>query len=188
MNEEDLRVQRTRRLLKEALVDLVVERGYEPVTIRDITKEAQVGYKTFFRHYESKEALLRTILDDFLEEFKATRLPPTAPNAPQQNTLAVVKFTEAHADLFRMLIRSPASDLLQAPFVEFGRKDLLQFAGGSGIPDELMAYYFAASMDALLRWWVVNDMPYPAEEMAGYINQLLMRVFGGDWHKEVASL
>src|SRR5690606_12454565 len=59
----DARVRRTRRRLQDALVALVLERGYEAVTIRDVAERADVGYATFFRHYASKEALLLDLLE-----------------------------------------------------------------------------------------------------------------------------
>ena len=68
MNENDLRVQRTRSLLRQALIELVQEQGYEPISVRDITKRAQVGYKTFYRHYDGKEALLQALVGSIIDE------------------------------------------------------------------------------------------------------------------------
>ena len=53
--KEDRRVTRTRKLLTEALISLSLEKGYEAVTIRDITDRAGVGYATFFRHIRRKK-------------------------------------------------------------------------------------------------------------------------------------
>lgn len=55
----DRRVQRTRRLLSRALVELIVEKGgYEKVTVQDILDRADVGRSTFYAHYENKDVLL----------------------------------------------------------------------------------------------------------------------------------
>lgn len=175
MNENDLRVQRTRRLLREALIDLITSHGYEPVTIRDITSKAQVGYKTFFRHYESKEALLQAIIDETVSAFREVLLPPTMPNAPKKNTLAALHFSQAHAVLMRALLQSSASDQLLTPFMELGLKEGALSFSGSGIPDELVAHHFASSIISLLQWWLENDMAYPVEEMADYIDRLLIQ-------------
>ncbi len=58
MESQDRRIKRTQQLLAKALIALTLEKGYEVVTIRDITEWADVGYATFFRHYYSKDALL----------------------------------------------------------------------------------------------------------------------------------
>ncbi len=175
MNENDLRVQRTRRLLREALIELVISRGYEPVTIRDITRKAQVGYKTFFRHYGSKEALLKGILDELIEEFQEVFLAPTMPGASEHNTLAALRLAQEHSALMRAVFKSTASDQLLKPFMHFGLQEGELSFSGSDVPDELVAYHFASSIISLLQWWLENDMAYPVEEMAAYIDQLLIR-------------
>ena len=175
MNENDLRVQRTRRLLREALIDLITAHGYERVTIRDITQQAQVGYKTFFRHYESKDALLQTIIDDIIGGFQQALLAPTVPNAPERNTLTAVRYTKAHADLLRVILPSVASELFLTPIMDLALKEGKLFFADSDVPDELVAHHFASSMISLLQWWLENDRPYSIEEMAEYINRLLIR-------------
>src|SRR5258708_24160624 len=68
MDVQDRRVKRTQNLLAKALIALTLEKGYEAVTIRDITERADIGYATFFRHYHDKDALLREVLDVVLSE------------------------------------------------------------------------------------------------------------------------
>src|SRR6478752_8408264 len=60
----DRRVARSRRALKEALTDLILERGYEAVTVQDVIDRADVGRSTFYAHYMDKDDLLMAILAD----------------------------------------------------------------------------------------------------------------------------
>ena len=64
----DPRVRRTRRILREALVSLILEKDYASITIREITDRADVAYITFFRHYQGIDDLLMEVLDDGLAE------------------------------------------------------------------------------------------------------------------------
>ena len=43
----DRRIQRTRKLLQDALVAMMIERGYEATTVQDIFNQANVGRATF---------------------------------------------------------------------------------------------------------------------------------------------
>lgn len=54
----DRRIQKTKKSLTEALIQLILEKGYEKVTIQNIIDKANVGRSTFYIHYESKEQLL----------------------------------------------------------------------------------------------------------------------------------
>ena len=56
-NKPDRRVNRTRRLLREALLALIMEEGYDAVTIEEITDRADLGRTTFYLHYRDKEDL-----------------------------------------------------------------------------------------------------------------------------------
>jgi len=54
----DRRVQKTRRALSRALIELVLEKGYASVSVQDILDRADIGRSTFYAHFESKEMLL----------------------------------------------------------------------------------------------------------------------------------
>ncbi len=70
----DKRVQRTLNDLRQALLRLMVERGYEPLTVQDILDRAGVGRATFYQHFRGKDDLLRRSLEPLrehlLEEWK----------------------------------------------------------------------------------------------------------------------
>src|SRR5918911_4512582 len=56
--EGDRRIQKTKRLISDALKTLLIEKEYEAITIQEIIDRANVGRSTFYSHYESKEHLL----------------------------------------------------------------------------------------------------------------------------------
>jgi AcrR family transcriptional regulator len=69
-NVPDRRVQKTRRLLQDALIELVAKKGYESVTIQEILDQANVGRSTFYAHFQDKDQLLHSILDRLDELFE----------------------------------------------------------------------------------------------------------------------
>jgi AcrR family transcriptional regulator len=60
----DRRVGKTRRALKEALTDMILEKGYESITVQDVIDRADVGRSTFYAHFLDKDDLLMAILGD----------------------------------------------------------------------------------------------------------------------------
>src|SRR5438105_6251027 len=60
----DRRVQRTRQLLQDALISMMIEKGYEATTVQDIIDRANVGRATFYAHFADKETLLVSRLED----------------------------------------------------------------------------------------------------------------------------
>ncbi len=64
MKAPDRRVQRTRHLLQEAMIAMIIEKGYEATTVQDIIDRANVGRATFYAHFADKETLLHSRLED----------------------------------------------------------------------------------------------------------------------------
>ena len=178
MNEEDLRVQRTRHLLKNALIDLIEERGYESLTIRDLTNRAEVGYKTFFRHYPSKDALLQAFVTEVVDGLRTLLLAPSAPDAPLHNTRLAVQYAQENKMVFLAVVRSPASDQLLAPITQLTMEEGIGSFSGSGLPDKLVAHHFGASLLHLVTWWLEEGEGISAEEMTDYIKRLLIDSLG----------
>lgn len=58
----DRRTARTRGAVTAAFVDLLLERGYEQMTVSDVVERANVGRSTFYAHYTGLDALLRQVL------------------------------------------------------------------------------------------------------------------------------
>jgi AcrR family transcriptional regulator len=72
-NADDRRVRKTRRLLHEALVTLILERGWDAVSVRDVCEKADVGRSTFYVHFADKENLLLSGFDELHEAMEQVR-------------------------------------------------------------------------------------------------------------------
>lgn len=62
----DPRVQRTRKLLLQAFIDLSDKKDFQDITIKDITTAATVNRATFYRHFQDKYQLLEKALEEVL--------------------------------------------------------------------------------------------------------------------------
>jgi AcrR family transcriptional regulator len=74
----DRRKARTRQLLRDALMALIVEKGYEAISIQDIVDRANVARPTFYLHFKDKEELLFTSLVEIYEELFSRQLSGTS--------------------------------------------------------------------------------------------------------------
>jgi AcrR family transcriptional regulator len=71
---QDRRVQRTRRQLRDALVSLILERGWDRVSVQEVCARADVGRSTFYVHFADKEELLLSGFDELHASLNAVRL------------------------------------------------------------------------------------------------------------------
>jgi AcrR family transcriptional regulator len=114
----DRRARRTRTLLQAALVELILERGYDRVTVRDILDRADVGRSTFYNHYPSKDDLLLSRVHELDDAVRALIATSTQNPDEEQSTSLMTPLQPLfdHADAHRplclaMLASSRATDL-----------------------------------------------------------------------------
>ncbi len=175
MDNQDLRVQRTRRLLKEAFTQLIIEKGFEDTSIRDVTDRAEIGYRTFFRHYSDLKSLLHDILKDITDEMQGVMIPSRNPDVVEANLLQWYKIIGEHADLYRVLFRAPNYQELIEPLIEFTQKSSRGVFKKVGIPEEIIITHTVSASLSLIRFWVESDMEVSPEEMARYTIVLVVR-------------
>lgn len=167
----DRRIQRTKRLLYDSLVALVLERGYDDIRIRDITDHANLGYSTFYLHYDDKDALLTEYLNHVFEGIVQQTRPRRESSPKKDERLGIVTFRymEDHRELYRRLFHSRGAAVvmrqLRKTIALVVRKDLQIITQGrtSTLPLDLMAHWVAGSVVALIDWWMESDLNYPAE-------------------------
>jgi len=175
MEIQDRRVKRTQHLLARALIVLTLEKGYEAVTIRDITERADVGYATFFRHYHDKDELLKDVLDVVLTEI-IDLLGSTQPAAdPTTIGVLLFRYVQQQSEVVRVLLMSHA--LLQRS-IEIATQNVVSehtFLPDSVVPLEIAAHHIVASSISLIQWWLDHQMPYPPERMGVIYHELIIR-------------
>ncbi len=177
MESHDRRIKRTQQLLAKALIALTLEKGYEAVTIRDITECADVGYATFFRHYSSKDALLRDVSEVVLADLK-TLLSDAHSDDVEAVGVPLFRYVQEHANIIRVLLRSRGSSSLMQHIVEITSQDVLnenQPLEDSIVPTEIAAYHLVNSSISLIQWWLEHDMPYTPERMGAIFHALIIQ-------------
>lgn len=82
-NYEDRRARRSRRLLKESLLELMKQKTFAEISVRDVTDEADMNRATFYLHYSGTAELLHSVEEDLLAELQ------TLVDAHMQETVAI---------------------------------------------------------------------------------------------------
>lgn len=172
-------------MLREALNNLIVEKGFDAITIRDLVERADIAYATFFRHYESKEALLAEQINLLSEEFEAIGRASGDESHIEVEGQVFFNYVATNEALFRGLLdkKSSRSGVMRL------RDELVshvqQYAAprykawqDADIPFSLIVNHIAASVVELVSWWLDHDMPLSTEKMADIYKRL---VIDGTW-------
>jgi AcrR family transcriptional regulator len=171
---DDPRSLRSRGLLKDALLKLIVEQPFEKITLRDISTEAGLSYPTIFNQYGSKEALFQDIaraeIIDLLAAFREGLLSPE-----WRPGKGVCAYVSARRALWRTLLTTGASEAMRSEFIRHGR-DLVgdRRALAHGAPFDLVSGLMASGIFEIIAWWLVQDAAHPAEHVADMLETLVI--------------
>lgn len=180
MDKIDRRITRTQKLLTDALIALALEKGYDAVTIKDITERADISYSTFFRRYpdQDKDALLMSILENTINELGELM---GGSQSPEVGGTILFCHIATHQSLYRVLLGGLNSSAVVQKVQQMTVDSLLRdsdLRSDPLIPPEIAANHIAASALALVKWWLDNDMPYPPEQMGPIYAALIIHPTG----------
>jgi AcrR family transcriptional regulator len=174
----DRRVQRTRQLMRDALASLILEKGYDNVTVQDIIDRANIGRSTFYAHFQDKEDLfLRGVAEiaygDDLQKTVTREMEHRQQAGPSETISVVPMFAHVKANELlhkAMFAKNKENSLLNkgtAFLFANINSQLTQFAKGkqTSVPIPVMAQFLTGGLMMLTRWWQDNGMTYSPEEM-----------------------
>lgn len=179
----DRRVARTRATLHRALFSLILEKGYEAITITDICEAANVGRTTFYAHYPSKDGLKRSGLDH-LRQALVERHREAAATAPDNGrpslafSLTMFEHAAGHIELYRALAGGRGGALALATIREILCELVRsEYRPGTGAerdqaPRELIVQFIVGAYMAVLTWWLDGGAKARPERMDAMFRKL----------------
>ncbi len=176
VKKEDRRVHRTRNMLHEALLDLIIEKGYEAITVQDIIDRANVGRSTFYSHFQDKEHLLKSNigqLRDFLKQQRVHRaLPEVSDGYRFGFSLAMLQHVQSHKRIYKAVAGKQSGALvmyhMHKMLADLTREEIMVLfpcTDSLTIPQDVAIQFVVNSFWSLVTWWMDQNTPYSADEM-----------------------
>lgn len=195
----DRRIQRTCKALRTALLELIKEKGYDAISIEEITERADVGRATFYLHYKDKEDLL-------LEEFREmaiekvqilTEIPFSVWLQSQEASsdgeakktapplLIVFEHIYDNSELYYILLKSEKSSRIVERIRKISTEAIVKFVEAKAktdpiplqfnVPIEFFAAFFSGALLSTVDWWLEEEMRHTPREMTHLFQSLFFR-------------
>ncbi|MDY3281523.1 TetR/AcrR family transcriptional regulator [Dysosmobacter sp.] len=173
-NTEDRRARRTRRLLKESLLELMQEKPFSQISVRDVTERADVNRTTFYLHYTDTARLLQSVEEDLLSDAR-TLIDAHLQETVAEHTLRpvfepILDFTVAHRTVCTVLFENNEASQFTGHL-----QRLFQRSGGEIVQawfrprdDRQLSYlleFVACGLIGLIAEWFRRGMDLPREEL-----------------------
>lgn len=192
--KKDRRIERTVALLRGALAELVREKPYEDIVVKEILNRANVARSTFYTHFGDKDELLVSCIHDMVRSAQPAG-SGRAPTQPDEGiawfSLPIVDHIERHRRTGQATI-GPRSRRAMHQHLQHAVSELIEGevrtalhrsgpTARSASPD-LLVRWIASTFVLVLNWWVESDSPLPAREadslFRGLIEPSLAKALG----------
>ncbi|MBQ4163442.1 MAG: TetR/AcrR family transcriptional regulator C-terminal domain-containing protein, partial [Turicibacter sp.] len=182
MKVEDRRVRRTKQLIKQSLIELMHEKPFNEIKIKDITERADLNRGTFYLHYVDIYDLLSSIENEIFETLEKLLLVYHS-NSLQISCFDLLKevfsYIETNRDLFEALLNSQVEEAfltkLQSLIKTLGLELMQTTYKDTSLPH--YTYFLSFVLNGVLgvtEQWFKNGMDLSSKEMATMINHFIM--------------
>jgi AcrR family transcriptional regulator len=176
-----LRVRRTQKLLRDALIELIEEKGFDNLTVGEISERALVSRAAFYRYYQDKFDLVEQIFAEAIQVLYAALSDPAAKHSP----IIWERFFEHISEyerFYRALLGRKGSPWfvlkMRASILELVRE--WQPAAEQPLypdKDDFVPNLIAAMFVEAIIWWLEHGKPYTPQEMTQRCRMLVGAIF-----------
>ncbi|MFT3966140.1 MAG: TetR/AcrR family transcriptional regulator [Sphingobium sp.] len=185
----DARMQRSRRVLRDALLALLEEKPFDQITVREITARAKVGYATFFRHYASKDALLHDLASGQISDLLDMAVPVLFVANSRESCRAMCAYIHERRTLWSALLTGGAASTVREEFIRQARLLASRTRKKSSwLPRDLSIVWSTGSVIDVLAWWLSQKDACTVEQIAEIIDRLIIAPTVADAEGEDGAL
>jgi AcrR family transcriptional regulator len=181
---KDRRIQKTQKVLREALASLIHEKRYDSIVVSDILERANVGRSTFYMHFRNKDDLLVSGMQDMLRS-----VPPGGLGSSAKGYERILWFSlpifehleqQRRAGKARIGTRGRAiiHEHLQKVLADLIADEVAKAYDGrprtrNAMPPDLFIQYVASTFILVLNWWVESRKPLSPRDVDDLFRSLI---------------
>lgn len=174
---QDKRVVRTRRAIREALLNLMAQRGGADITPKDVADAALINKKTFMAHYASVGAVIQEMEDEAVSSVSEVLDEAAAATDEEGLARAIERLgsmvTDGASSLGRLLRTGAREDV--AARIQLAVRDRLRRVVGAA-EDDLACDFLAGGITSAFRRWVGEKDRPSAQELSRRVRRLVRSV------------
>lgn len=178
--DNDLRVQRTQRHLKNALVELLLEKPPEHITVKELTRKAEIARGTFYQYYDSVEDMFSSVCQEIENDYEeglreAINSSDTIMEVVYRIMIHPVYYEEKHAPLLKLLYRKRSNNDMFLDTIKLIQTEISRRFEVSMEPwkAELALSSIVWGHVEVLRRWANDPNAPPLDEMSKFYLELL---------------
>ncbi|ASR47494.1 TetR family transcriptional regulator [Paenibacillus kribbensis] len=166
-NAESNRITKT--CIESAMILLMKDKCFHDISITDIVKRAGVSRTAYYRNYDSKEDILRSVMKEIVDKvIVAMNL-----RLPIQNTYdywySLFHMLQQHADSLKILLMANFGDAILNEIHSIMQSSVSK----NSIQENYKSYFWSGAIYSVAASWIRDGMQQTAEEMAKICYQII---------------
>ena len=169
--KENQSIVLTKRLLKDALLNLLKKKDMEKISVSELCAEAGINRATFYRHYEIPLDVLHEIQKDFIQDANFISKKPKNLQDIACQFEQMCTYLQTHSDIVKILMKC-STDKDFANLLQNYCRDMIFYKYADKLDEDsmhLIIMGLAGGGYALVRTWLLEDMQKTPKEMAELI-------------------
>lgn len=174
---EDLRIVKTINGIKSAFEELICEKDYERITVKELCDRAMINKKTFYHYYETLDALLTEIQTELSSAYVERVSKYTLPDELDKVNSEFFTYSAAQGLAYEKITCSGSYSSIRQDMIDtviantWNKSD--KFNKMSRAYQELLMEYINSVTIGLYRQWVSGGKTIPLKEIIRLSNSLL---------------
>lgn len=181
MTKVDRRVLKSQEAIKKAILELMAEKNFDDITIRDISDRANVNRGTIYLHYTDKYDLLDKIIEEHISNLRELCQSASEMTFKEGNYIWFEYFADNHL-FFSTMLNTKSAAFFRSRFLDLVIQEYkveVDVAEGNnqGLSEDVILQFFGEAVVGTVEWWFRNGMPVPPRVIAEQTGILLDRNF-----------
>ena len=185
-NNISQRVILTKRLICEALIEMLRTRKINKISIRELCRIAGINRTTFYNHYGSQYDVLNEIAEAYLQSTSFSVMNDIAEGKSIYECLVrALQYMKDHLELAKLVLDKDNYDLIthiKISLPQFDQMVIQKLPEDLGLDEKMaIASYVQYGTVRLLKEWLASDCLKSPEEESKLILSITGRIIGNGY-------
>ena len=188
-NKSTSKVNKTKKILEDALGALLEEKPFEEIRVIDICSKANMHRSTFYTYFNDKYELLKSKLDEyeakFLEDLQRYKIEDKLKDFHIDIMIKILQYFYFNRKYLKIIFQNNKDNSITKIFQKYleayvveGVKDMKLAKPDKPYFFNVIAAFYSGAFIAVISEWILNDCNIKPQELAECISDIIMqRIF-----------
>ncbi len=173
--KEDLRVQKTIEAIHSSFQELILEKDYDRITVKELCERAKINKKTFYTYYETLDYLLLELQDMLSSDYRE-RIKDYTLKDMDKLVREFFLFSEEKGEFYEKITCGGNYTNIREQMITKVNHERISYPELETLPEaerEIVRTFLTDSLLSMYRAWIIGGKKLPVNEVIELVSKLL---------------